>query len=463
VNNICGKEISACQLDDRKRKIVIGDVSGAIGVYNPKSGGLMKTTLLDNPFAVVSLQYIDDKRFFLAGYGNGLIRLYDENGLETCRKILEFDPYYSHPELLQMIFNTDNTIATVGASSGVIRLWDLSAGNMENELMVCDESEHVVQIAFLTPLPIVTVSDSVGNVIFFGSRGSRFNGKRISGYLNQTPTVAEEEQLSSLERPRRALINGLERGRASKCPRPSFVLTPMASNLLHEKGKMVLNRLDETDSDTDSDDYNVGDKKHSDDWQKSLDLIDRRVTEESVRKNIQDSETKWGKVTPAQAIGWNEKSQQMYTLDALGKLRSFCLKDMINDTKDDNTTNTLKSKSIEGKERRVSKGDICDKNPHHPHSAMPPQPSRNETFLLGFNNDATTYLGVRFNWSIEAHESCGVYCKVIPEGIPRHVFILFLILFCAYAVLASPYGVSSLEPLFCNLLSKHHLQYLKVS
>jgi WD40 repeat protein len=76
----------------------------------------------------MSLQYIDDKRFFLAGYGNGLIRLFDENGLENCRKILEFDPYYSHPELLQMIFNVDNTIATVGASSGVVRLWDLSAG-----------------------------------------------------------------------------------------------------------------------------------------------------------------------------------------------------------------------------------------------------------------------------------------------------------------------------------------------
>jgi hypothetical protein len=53
-------------------------------------------------------------------------------------------------------------------------------GNMENELKVCDESEHVVQIAFLSPLPIVAVSDSVGNIIFFGSRGSRFNGKRMS-------------------------------------------------------------------------------------------------------------------------------------------------------------------------------------------------------------------------------------------------------------------------------------------
>jgi hypothetical protein len=451
VNNICGKEISACQLDDRKRKIVIGDVSGAIGVYNPKSGGLMKTTLLDNHFAVTALQYIDDKRFFLAGYGNGLIRLFDESGLENCRKIMEFDPFHSHPELLHMIFNTDNTIATVGASSGVVRLWDLSAGNMENELKVCDESEHVVQIAFLTPLPIVAVSDSVGNIIFFGSRGSRFNGKRISGYLNQTPTVAEEEQLSSLERPRRALIHGLERGRASKCLSkvPSFVLTPMASNLLHDKGKMVLNRLEEADSDTDSDDYNAGDKTHSDDWRKSLDLIDRRVTEESVRRNFEDSETKWGKVTPAQAIGWNEKSQQMYTVDALGKLRSFCLKDMINDTTEGNSTNSPKNKNHEAsKERRLSKGDICDNNPHHPHSAMPPLPHRNETFLLGFNNDATTYLGVRFNWSIEAHESCGVYCKVIPEGIPSHVFILFLFSFCAYAVLVDLYGVSFLEHLF---------------
>jgi hypothetical protein len=64
-----------------------------------------------------------------------------------------------------------------------------------------------------------------------------------------------------------------------------------------------------------------------------------------VRKNFEDSEKKWGKVTPAQAIGWNDKSQQMYTVDALGKLRSFCLKDMVTDTREfvDNGTNRKES------------------------------------------------------------------------------------------------------------------------
>jgi hypothetical protein len=60
--NICGHEISACCLDDKKRKIVIGDVSGAISVYNASSGGMMKTTLHNNFFIVIALEYINDVR-----------------------------------------------------------------------------------------------------------------------------------------------------------------------------------------------------------------------------------------------------------------------------------------------------------------------------------------------------------------------------------------------------------------
>ena len=79
-----GADITACCLDNRRRKIVIGTVNGTIDVYNPQNGELMKSCPNDVGHAVVSLVYDAENRRFVAGYANGLLRLYDENGLEDC-------------------------------------------------------------------------------------------------------------------------------------------------------------------------------------------------------------------------------------------------------------------------------------------------------------------------------------------------------------------------------------------
>lgn len=254
VNNICGKEISACCLDDRKRKIVIGDVSGAIAVYNPVSGGVMKSTTHDNFFIVVALEYIDDVRRFLAAYKNGVMRLYDESGLEDCNLLMTFESNYSHLEAINMVFNTvDYTVATFGASSDTVILWDFHAGKFEKELDVCDETEHVVEILCLLPLPIVATSDSSGNILFFGSRGCKSSGKRISGFMNQTPLGAQYEESPLLrvaqneeEPPLRAVFppNTMMARQLSMAPRfhiskQNRALSKKASTLEELDGKLV--------------------------------------------------------------------------------------------------------------------------------------------------------------------------------------------------------------------------------
>ena len=157
-----------------------------------------------------------------------------------------------------------------------------------------------------------------------------------------------------------------------------------------------------------SDDESVGDD--AEEWQSAIDFLDRRATEETVRYEFTQGEVKWGKVTPAQAIGWDERTMQMYTVDALGNLRSFCLKDVMQDMK---RTFDLKGRH---KKKNVI-GDICKKKPHHYLSAMPPFPQKGKSFLLGSGSDATSYLGVKFNWSVEAHASCILSCKAIPDGV----------------------------------------------
>lgn len=50
-------------------------------MYNPANGELMKTCVDDVHETVVALQYICSTRRFVAGYANGIMRVYDEGAL----------------------------------------------------------------------------------------------------------------------------------------------------------------------------------------------------------------------------------------------------------------------------------------------------------------------------------------------------------------------------------------------
>ena len=304
---------------------------------------------------------------------------------------------------MSLLISSDYTIATVGASCDTVLLWDYHAGKLEKELEICDETEHVVQIACLAPYPIVATSDSSGNVLLFGSRGCKWSGKRISGFMNQTPLTAEYEEVISLlkgeeEPPLRAMI---------------FKKAPIKIESVKSSGPSTAapgTRRGTIFSDVDSGSEDEEQPDEAEEWQSAIDFLDRRGTEDVVRNELLESEVKWGKVTPAQAMGWDERTMQLYTVDALGNLRSFCLKDVISDMK-----RTFETKGRNNKKNVI--GDQCKKWSDHPLSAMPPLPQKGKSYLLGVANDATSYLGVRFNWSVEAHASCILCCKAIPDGV----------------------------------------------
>ena len=204
-SNIAGAEISACTLDDRKRKIVIGTMNGRIDVYNPLNAQLMKSCPWDEAVqgqAVVSLEYDSDTRRFIAGYANGLMRVYDEGALEDCPLIKEYDHFHGHPELLTIIFNsTEGSLATAGSSDEWLKLWDYSSGKMEVEIDVCDPAEHIVEMIYLNPHPYVATADSRGNVVIWGSRLCRQAGQRVGAFLNQAPAPSVRETFWHIPNP----------------------------------------------------------------------------------------------------------------------------------------------------------------------------------------------------------------------------------------------------------------------
>jgi hypothetical protein len=404
VTNICGKEISACCLDKRKKKIVIGDVSGAIGVYNAASGSLMKSATHDVFSLVSSLHYIDSLKRFIAAYKNGILRLYDESGAEDCRLLMSFETPHNSSELLSMVCNpSDNTVVTVGSSFDTIILWEYGTGKLLKEVPVCDGtgSEHVVHVMCLLPYPIVATSDSSGNILLFGTRGCAWAGRRIAGFLSQIPSAAEYEPLTmrskgSEDSPQRVVI--LDCGSTDPSERTE------RSDPRTRRGSFEEYRSDESDEDSDDP------CEEEEGWHTALETLNRRASEDAVRRLMADSEAKWGKGAPALAMGWDERTMQMYVADGLGNLRSFCLKDVILDMK-----GTFESKSRGKKKSEI--GDRCKRHFKHRLSALPPTPEKGRSYLLGRTNDSSSYQGVKFNWSIEAHSACILCCRAAPDGV----------------------------------------------
>jgi hypothetical protein len=404
VANICGREISACCLDERKKKIVIGDVSGAIGVYNAASGSLIKSASHDVFSLVAGLQYIDNLKRFIAAYKNGILRLYDESGAEDCRLLMSFETPHNGSEVLSMVCNpSDYSVVTVGTSFDTIILWEYGTGKLEKEVAVCNGtgSEHVVHVTCLLPYPIVATSDSSGNILLFGTRGCSWAGRRIAGFLSQTPSTAEYEpqpvrSKGSEDSPQRAVI-------------PDIGSTEPSER--SEKGDSRARRgsFEEYHSDG-SDEDSEESCEEEEGWRTALETLDRRASEDAVRRLMVDSEAKWGKGAPALAMGWEEKTMQMYVGDGLGNLRCFCLKDLILDMK-----GTFESKTR--RKKRSAVGDRCKKHFKHRLSALPPIPEKGRSYVLGRANDATSYQGVKFKWSIEAHSACILCCRAAPDGV----------------------------------------------
>jgi WD40 repeat protein len=303
--NMHHQEITAACLDSRKRKMVVGDALGHIYVYNHLNGQRMKTSSgKRNKSAVISLVYLDDAVRFIAGYADGLIRVFDEDPLEDCPVVRTFEAYKMHSELLMMRYcPLENTLVTAGALDGLIRMWDFAATKCEFESTVAGDRGSVVFVDFLFPLPIIVTSDSLCNIVLWGSRSTCFKNERICGFMNQTNASADLEPMK---------VMGDKEGDAP--PRRSLAPT-LDPALVEAEAELLAAYVEDTDKFL-------------------IDTLDKNVKKESesdCKRMITEAELRWGKPTAANCVSWDADSGLMFTADDMGVLRCFNLSKAIAD------------------------------------------------------------------------------------------------------------------------------------
>jgi len=431
--NICGEEVSACCLDNRKRKIIIGDIKGHISIFNCSNGQEMKSVHRPYDSAVCSLDYYNETKRFLAGFVNGIVAIFDENVMEECLLVRQIEVFGNlHRQLSEQkgidlnLVNAripivqrsirkvhhDNKlqremlcarfdprsegVVTVDSTDGMLCIWDYASSKNIIEIQACDKyTTQIVQMIILSPYPFIMTSDSNGNLIVWGSKGYRWIGKSLFGFVNINPVH------SDMEPPPRKFDNDSTSRRI--LPPKDCVTPPMVREF-------------EEDMNSREEFYEISiDSSYGHEYRNILSLhsvAEKENTLQQAKQLFAESEAKWGHVSSAHALGWNADLSILMTGDELGTLRCFT----INDALVDLMKVHLLDPTVEQVDHRIQ--NICMQLVRDNASALAPiDRDITTSFLLAHKNNHNSYLGVRFKWALYAHTDRIINCTCTKEGI----------------------------------------------
>lgn len=187
-NNIVTSDITAACLDDRQRKFILGLSNGCVTVFNYQNGAVMKHFTPQGETPVVKLIYSIHSKSVIAGYMDGLVRVYDENDIESCKIVRSFDEAYIHRgDLSTIAYLSPASLVASGGNlpSDGIRLWDFDSGKCET--VIRTEGYEVLSLVFLDNYPLLAASTSDSMIRIFGIPPFVPGGILLAEFANELP------------------------------------------------------------------------------------------------------------------------------------------------------------------------------------------------------------------------------------------------------------------------------------
>jgi len=166
-------EITAMTMDDRMRKIIVGDAKGNIDVLTHHSGSLIKSFDKYTDSSVVRMVYMGSKKSVLVAFANCSVLIFDEVNIEHCPLLRIFDEAHQNLGTLTGMCYTPCRLGSrgpfVATGSGKvadpIRLWNVSSARCDGVLAVpSDQDFYVLNMVFLDQAPLLAVSCSDGYI-----------------------------------------------------------------------------------------------------------------------------------------------------------------------------------------------------------------------------------------------------------------------------------------------------------
>ena len=201
-------ELTCCILDNRQRKLFVGDSEGRIFTVNIKNGAKLKK-FEKHDQAITDIQHWssqnqtkggedddfekDDIRRVITASRENTVNIHDEDSQDSsksCRYKMK-----QHKNSIHSIsLKSYSELLASGSADGNIVLTNLVTYRQEN--LGKPSSEEVKQVLFLNPYHCLAASDSVGNIFFFGIAPSKIKNKLMlqKSYMTTPQTKVDAEK-----------------------------------------------------------------------------------------------------------------------------------------------------------------------------------------------------------------------------------------------------------------------------
>jgi WD40 repeat protein len=184
--NITAHPVTALCLDDRKRKVILGDEKGNIGVFNYANGALMKKFHPHNG-EVSHLIYCDATKAVISvsGSGDRFITVHDELDPERGHVLRNLNMARLHTEQVTCVtYSHATSLVATGSNDRSVGVWDFETGKLDGTL---HHGAPVTTVEFMARLPLLVAADSGGVVRVWGVRMTTFKYECCFSFLHGTP------------------------------------------------------------------------------------------------------------------------------------------------------------------------------------------------------------------------------------------------------------------------------------
>lgn len=162
IDNVGGHNIdcTAAVLDDREAKLLIGDSSGIVSIYNCVNGVKLKK-FPSTKLAIRFMLYTPDKTVIVVA-GSGDLFIFDElpNDPDANFRLRETKAHES--DIVSIAYSHKLGLIATADCTGLVCLWSYEYLSLEVMIPKCTGTD-IGQVCFIDPLPLLLVTDSIGN------------------------------------------------------------------------------------------------------------------------------------------------------------------------------------------------------------------------------------------------------------------------------------------------------------
>ncbi|KAG9392928.1 WD domain, G-beta repeat [Carpediemonas membranifera] len=246
-----GTPLNCLCLDERERKIILGDGSGRVSVYNFNTGAFMKEFTPKHGAEVSSIHYAELRTdlgrrvWVISSSWDGTVHIYDDDSTDGANSIVRrLDtvvpsiPDRPVAEVTAVAVTTNVSLLVSGDSTGFIKVTDLEAGSLEGVVHHLDSlHSDITACTFLDPYPVLATFDSVGYICLWSMRPCPIALQLLACFKHGRPEMAcnllpedpnEDRQSAMLKRMAMDSPAGVRRRSQSRLTKRTRANTPFS-------------------------------------------------------------------------------------------------------------------------------------------------------------------------------------------------------------------------------------------